>query len=91
MRNAELYAAQGVRFDQVDEFPGNHSGREFPRQAANHIRRSNAVQQAPGGSGQAHVHLGDAQFDGLVGTMLGEVNIIDANDLAPAGVDDLLV
>jgi hypothetical protein len=35
--------------------------------------------------------LGNAQLDHAVDTLLGEINIVYPNDLAPARVDDLLV
>src|SRR6202035_1737507 len=37
------------------------------------------------------VHMRDAQFDGAVGSLFGEVNVVYADDFSAAGVDDLLV
>jgi hypothetical protein len=49
------------------------------------------MEQAASRASQTDVHMGDAQFDGTVGTLLGEVNVVNADDFSAAGVDDLLV
>ncbi len=91
VRDAELDAAQGVGLDQVDEFPGNDASGKLGGQAAHQIGRSDAVEQAAGGAGEADVDLCDAEFDVAVGAVLGEIDVIYADDFAAAGVDDLLV
>ena len=58
---------------------------------AHQAGRGNAVQETPGGARQAHVHLRDAQFDGAVDALLGEINIVHADDFSAAGIDNLLV
>ena len=91
VRDAELHAAQRVRLDQVDEFPGDDARWQPGRQPAHQTRRGNAVQQAAGGARQAHVHLRDAQFDRAVDALLGEINVVHADNFSAAGIDDLLV
>ena len=54
-------------------------------------RRDDALQQAANRGRQADVHLGDAQFGVAVRALLGEIDVVDADDLAAVGVDDLLV
>src|ERR1700680_3475056 len=49
------------------------------------------MKQAAGRAGQTHVHMRDAQFDGSVGSLLGEINVVYADDFSAAGVNDLLV
>ena len=74
--DAELHAAQRVRLDQVDEFPGDDARRQPGRQAANQTGGGNAMQQAPSGARQAHVHLRDAQLDRAVDALLGEIDVV---------------
>ena len=49
------------------------------------------MKQAAGCAGQTHVHMRDAQFDGAVGSLFGEVNVIYADNFSATGVDDLLI
>ena len=49
------------------------------------------MEQAASRAGQTDVHMRDTQFDGAVGSLFGEVNVVYADDFSAAGVDDLLV
>ena len=80
-----------VGLDQVDEFPGNDARRQLGGKAANQSGRGHAVEQAPRGAGQPDIDLGDAQLDGAVDALLGQIDVIHAHDFAAAGIDDLLV
>ena len=73
VRDAQLHASQRIRLDQVDEFPPNGALRKLFLHSPDHSRRGQPLQEAPRCAGQADVHVGDAQFDGTVGALLGEV------------------
>ena len=47
--------------------------------------------QAANGAGKADVHLSDAQLGVAVDALVGEINVVDADDFAAVGIDDLLV
>ena len=49
------------------------------------------LQQAANGPFHSHIHLGNAHFDVAVGALLGEVNVVYADDFAAVGIDDLLI
>jgi hypothetical protein len=49
------------------------------------------LEKAADGAGKADVNLSNAEFDVIVGAKFGEVDIVDANDFAAGGVDDLLI
>ena len=53
--------------------------------------RDYALQQTAQGACKPHVHLHQTQLHAAVGALLDQVHIVHAHDLAPAGVDDLLV
>src|ERR1700758_5226523 len=89
--DAELYSAQRVRFDQVDEFPGNDSGWQLGGQPTNHTGRGYTVEQTAGGAGEAHVHLGDTQLNDAVVSLLGDIDIVHPHYFSAAGIDDLLI
>ncbi len=88
---AQLYAAEGIGFDEVHEFPENFAGREFQLDLADGHRRNDSLQQAADGAGEADVHLGDAEFGVAVGALVGEIDVVYADYFAAVGVDDLLV
>ena len=89
--DAEFYAAQGIGLDRVDEFPEDGALREFGLQTAHHFAGSDALEEPAHGSGNADVDLGDAKLHVAVGAMLGEVDVVYADDFAALGVDDLLI
>jgi hypothetical protein len=89
--DAKFYPAQRVGFDEIDEFPADGALREFALEFANEGRGSEALEQTANGAGDADIDLGNAEFDVLVGGEFGEVNVVDADDFAASGVDDLLV
>ena len=59
--------------------------------AADAHRRDDPLQQAANRAGQADVHLRDAKLGVAVDALIGQIDIVDANDFAAVGVDDLLV
>ena len=89
--DAELDAAQRVGFDKIDELPADGALREPGLQPANEISGSDALEQAAERSREANIDLSDAKFDIAVGAKFGEIDIVDADDLAAGGVDDLLI
>src|SRR5271165_204437 len=89
--DAEFDAAERIGLNQIDEFPADGTLREFALQSADHAGWGQALQEAADGAGQADVDLGDAELDMVVGTEFGEVDVIDADDFAASGVDDLLI
>ena len=89
--HAQLHAAQRVRLDQVDELPADRARGKSLFEAADGHGRDDSLEQAAHGAFYSHIHLGDAHLDVSVGALLGEVNIVDADDFAAIGVDDLLV
>ena len=48
------------------------------------------MEKAANGAGEADVYLGDAEFGVAIGALVGQVNVIYANDFAAVGVNDLL-
>ncbi len=92
MRDAKLDAAQRIGLDQVDKFPADQPGRQLVLNAADHAGGSQTLQEPARRSGQPDVYIGDAQLDGaIVDALFGHVHVVHAHDLAPAGVNDLLV
>ena len=55
------------------------------------MRGCDTLEEPTDSAGEANVDLGDAKLDIAVGAGLGEVNIVDADDLAASRVDDLLI
>ena len=49
------------------------------------------MKQSAGSACESHIHVRDPQFDGSVGSLLGEVDVVYADDFSAAGVDNLLV
>lgn len=88
---AQLHAAEGIRFDEINEFPENLARRKFQLDLADGHRWDDSLQQAADGAGEADVYLRDAEFGVAVGALVGEIDVIYANDLAAVGVYDLLV
>ena len=91
MGNAEFDATERVRLDEIDEFPADGTLREPGLKLADHAGRGKALKEASDGAGEADVDLGDAKFDVVVGADFREIDIVDADDFAAGGVDDLLV
>ena len=58
---------------------------------ANDAGRDESLKKAADGAGKADVDLSESQFGVAVGALTDEVDVIDADDFAAAGVDDLLV
>ncbi len=90
-RKAQLHAAQRVGLDKVDEFPEDGALGQFLLDAANAHRRNDALEQAADSAGQANVNLREAQLGVAVDARVGELDVVDADDFAAVGVDDLLV
>jgi hypothetical protein len=91
VRDAQFYAAKRVGFNQIDEFPGDQASWQFCGHAPNHTRRGNTVKQSPGGTRQPYIHMRNSQFNGSIGSLLGKIDVIYANDFSAAGIDNLLV
>jgi hypothetical protein len=89
--DAELDAAEWVRLDEVNEFPANGALRKPCLEFANHGGGSETLKEAAYSARKPDVNLGNAEFDVTVGAKLGEVDVVDADDLAASGVDDLLI
>src|SRR6266853_3639199 len=49
------------------------------------------MEEAARRASQTDIHMGNAQFDGTVGALLGEIDVVYADDFSTTGVDDLLV
>src|SRR4029077_4483232 len=90
-RHSQLDAAKRVGLDQVHEFPADRTRRKLFFEAADGHGRDAALEQPANGAFYPHIHLGDAHFDVAISALLGEVNVIDADDLSAIGVDNLLV
>src|ERR1700691_4111848 len=88
---AEVYAAEGIRFDQIHEFPENLAWREFQLDLADGHGGHDALEKAADGAGKADVYLGDAEFGVAIGALVGEVNVIYADYFAAIGINDLLI
>ena len=65
--------------------------RQLALQPADHSRQIRLLGEAADGARQPHIDLRDAQFDISIGTLLRQVHIIHAHDLAAARIDDLLI
>jgi hypothetical protein len=89
--DAKFDAAERIGFDEIDEFPADGALRELALEFADQAGGSQALEETPDGARNAYIDLGDAEFDVLVGGKFGEVDVIDADDFAAGGVDDLLV
>jgi hypothetical protein len=89
--DAKFDAAKRVRFDEIDEFPADGALRKLALEFADEARGSQALEETANGARNANIDLGNAEFDVFVGEKFGEVDVIDADDLAAGSVDDLLV
>jgi len=49
------------------------------------------LEEAANCAWQADIYLGDAEFDMIVGAKFGEIDVVNADDFATFGVDDLLI
>ena len=91
VRDAEFDATKGIGLDEIDEFPADGALREFALELAYEAGRGESLEKAADGAGDADIDLCDAEFDVFVGAEFGEVDVVDADDFATGGVDDLLV
>ena len=89
--DAELYAAEGVGLNEIDKFPADGALRKLALQLAHKAGRSNTLKETTDGAGNANIDLGDAKFDVFVGGKFGKIDVVDADDFAAGGVDNLLV
>jgi len=89
--DAELHAAERIGFDEIDEFPADGALREASLESADERGGSDALKEAANGAGKADVNLGEAEFEVIVGAEFGEIDVVDANDFAALGVNDLLI
>ena len=88
---AQLYAAERVGLDQVDKLPLNFSRRQLGLNFTNGHGRNDSLQQAADGTGKAYIHLSDSKLGVAVGAIVGQVDVIYADDFAAVGVDNLLI
>jgi hypothetical protein len=89
--DAKFDAAKGIGLDEIHKFPADGTLGEFALEFANEVRRSEALEQPTNGAGNTDVDLGNAEFDVFVGGNLGEIDVVDAHDLAAGGINDLLI
>jgi len=89
--DTQLDAAERVRLDEVDEFPADGALGKPRLEFANHAGRRETLEKAADGAGKADIDLSDAEFDVIVGAEFGEIDVVDADDFAAGGVDDLLI
>src|SRR5271170_5354478 len=90
-REAEFDAAEGIGFDEIDEFPENFARGEFQLDLADGHGGDDSSQQAADCAREADVYLGDAELGVAVGALIGEVNVIYADYFAAVRVYDLLI
>ena len=89
--NLELYPPRRIGFDEVDEVPGNASRRDLPQQSPQREHGTTPFSRrriAPRTPTSTDVTRKPGRL--LRGLRL-QVHIIDADDLAPMYVNDLLV
>ncbi len=91
VRDAQLYAAQRIRLDQVHKLPADGPLRQRILQFTNHSGPDHPLQQPPHRPRQSDVHLREPQLHIAVGLVLGKIHVIHAHDFAALGVDNLLV
>jgi hypothetical protein len=81
----------GIRLDDVAELPADGIRRDPRHQAADGARRHNALAQAPEDAAHADVDLEHVKLVVGVHALQIEGDVVDPDDLAALGVDDLLV
>ena len=91
MGDAEFHTAEGVGFDEIDEFPADIALGELVLEFANERGGGDALKKAADGARKADIDLRDAEFEIAVGAGFGEIDVVDANDFAASGVNDLLI
>ena len=91
VRYAQLHAAHRVRLDKVHEFPANCALRQFALQFAHDLGRHDSLEQPPHGSREPHIDLRQTQLDVAIRAERGQVDVIYTHDLAPTGINDLLI
>jgi hypothetical protein len=89
--DAELNAAKRIGLDEVDEFPANRALGKLALELTDKSGGSNALQEAADRAREANIDLSDAKFDIAVGALFGKINVVDADDLAPGSINDLLI
>ncbi len=98
VRDFQLHAARWIGLDEIDEVPGNGTRRNPAQQGVESGSRGHSTQQAPDGAARAYIDRDDAQDGtrGFVGRsrfrrIEHQVDVVDADYLAPVDVDDLLI
>jgi hypothetical protein len=89
--DAELHAAEGIWLDEINEFPADGALWEASLEFTDEGGGSDALQEAANGAGKADIDLREAKFEVIVGAQFGEVDVVDADDLAALGINDLLI
>jgi hypothetical protein len=89
--DAELNAAKRIGLDEVDEFPANRALGKLALELTDKSGGSNALQEAADRAREANIDLSYAKFDIAVGALFGKINVVDADDLAPGSINDLLI
>ncbi len=91
VRDAQLDAAHGVRFNQVHKLPANRALRQFALQFANDLGRYHSLEEPPHGSREPHIDLRQAQLNVAIRSKRGQIDVIYTHDLSASGIDDLLI
>jgi len=89
--DAKLYPAKRIRLDEVDELPADGALGELALELANESGGGEALEKATDGAVNADVDLSDAELEVGVSAQFGEIDVVDADDFAAGGVDDLLI
>ena len=89
--DAQLHAARGISFDQIDELPGNHPWLQSSDQCLYSHGGRYAFQQAAHRTTHANINLGDLDADSTVRRFRMQVDVVHTNDFSSVDVDDLLI
>jgi hypothetical protein len=87
----QLDPARRIGLEQVDELPRDHARRNALQERAQRERRNDALRQAADRPAGADIHRDDVQEEVVVDRRRLELDVVDADHLAPVNVDDLLV
>src|SRR5271157_520742 len=95
MRDLQFDAAGRIGLDEIDKGPGNSAGGNLLDQKMQGGARRQPTQKAAYGATGSDIDGSDPQ-DGMRASSVDygvdlEVDVIDADDLAPVDVDDLLI
>ena len=89
--NAQLHAPGGVRFDEVDEFPGDGRRREKARERPQAVLGHQSLQEPADRRRQADVDRQHAELRVAVARLDVQVHVVHPHHLAVVDVNNLLV